>query len=288
MILYYELYIDVYFLINLVMDYLLLLLVRSILKCTATHLRMLLGGLTGAAGACGIVLLPASLLIGKLILTYGILPVCLVKIGLQLKGKKLMVKGIVLFYLVSFLTGGVYQWLYEHTSSKTGFRTFLFFSVASYALIQAGMGVYRHFMAKNGNIYPVVLFWKGKCCHTMGLLDTGNSLKDPVRNKPVCIIEYDALSELMTTDMCRQVEDMLKLRICETQEYEPDGNFYYIPYHAVGKTNGLLPGCSIDYLRIDLDGEARIVKKPVLGICAEQVSSQKRYQMILHPQLLEG
>ena len=64
--------------------------------------------------------------------------------------------------------------------------------------------------------------------------------------------------------------------------------FYYIPYHAVGKTNGLLPGCSIDYLRIDLDGEARIVKKPVLGICAEQVSSQKRYQMILHPQLLEG
>ena len=104
---YYELYIDVYFLINLVMDYLLLLLVRSILKCTATHLRMLLGGLTGAAGACGIVLLPASLLIGKLILTYGILPVCMVKIGLQLKGKKLMVKGIVLFYLVSFLTGGV-------------------------------------------------------------------------------------------------------------------------------------------------------------------------------------
>ena len=48
MILYYELYIDVYFRINLVMDYLLLLLVRSILKCTATHLRMLLGGLTGA------------------------------------------------------------------------------------------------------------------------------------------------------------------------------------------------------------------------------------------------
>ena len=274
---YYELYIDVYFLINLVMDYLLLLLVRSILKGSATHLRMLLGGLFGAAGACGLLFLPASFLMGKVILTYGILPVCMVKIGLQLKGKKQMVKGTALFYLVSFLTGGVYQWLYEHISSKTGFRTFLFFSAASYALIQTGMG-----------FYPVVLFWKGKCCHTKGLLDTGNSLKDPVRNKPVCIIEYDALSELMTTEMRRQVEDMLKLHVSETQEYEPGGNFYYIPYHAVGKTNGLLPGCSIDYLRIDLDGEARIVKKPVLGICAEQVSSQKRYQMILHPQLLEG
>lgn len=41
---YYELYIDVLFLVNFMMDYILLLLVRRMLKCTATHGNIWYGG----------------------------------------------------------------------------------------------------------------------------------------------------------------------------------------------------------------------------------------------------
>ena len=82
---------------------------------------------------------------------------------------------------------------------------------------------------------------------------------------------------------------MLKLRDLRNTGVRTGREFYYIPYHAVGKTNGLLPGCSIE-LSADRSGwrGENSKKNRCWGICAEQVSSQKRYQMILHPQLLEG
>ena len=55
---YYEFYIDVFFVVNLVMDFLLLRLVNRVLKGTATPLSSLAGAALGAAGICVITLLP--------------------------------------------------------------------------------------------------------------------------------------------------------------------------------------------------------------------------------------
>ena len=49
---YYELYIDVLFLVNFMMDYILLLLVRRMLKCTATHGNICMGAMTGSFLMC--------------------------------------------------------------------------------------------------------------------------------------------------------------------------------------------------------------------------------------------
>ena len=53
---YYELYVDVLFLVNFMMDYLLLLLVKKMLKCTATHGRVCLGAFAGALLTCIVVM----------------------------------------------------------------------------------------------------------------------------------------------------------------------------------------------------------------------------------------
>lgn len=45
---YYELFIDVFFATNLVMDYFLLRLVNRLLHCSATQIRSLAGGAFGA------------------------------------------------------------------------------------------------------------------------------------------------------------------------------------------------------------------------------------------------
>ena len=57
---YYELYIDVLFLVNFMMDYILLLLVRKMLKCTATHGNVFMGAMTGSFLTCLIIVLPIS------------------------------------------------------------------------------------------------------------------------------------------------------------------------------------------------------------------------------------
>ena len=53
----YELYLDVLFLENLLVDYLLLSLLKEILKSPAGRLRRLLGAALGSMGVCGLYLL---------------------------------------------------------------------------------------------------------------------------------------------------------------------------------------------------------------------------------------
>ena len=75
---YYEFYIDVFFVVNLVMDFLLLRLVNRVLKGTATPLRSLAGAVLGAAGICVITLLPLSSPYIRVLLSHGVLGILMV------------------------------------------------------------------------------------------------------------------------------------------------------------------------------------------------------------------
>ena len=82
---YYELYLDVLFLENLLADYLLLSLLKRILKCPAGRLRRLAGAALGSAGVCGLYLFAIeSTFVGRLLI-YVIFSTVMVKIGLGIR-----------------------------------------------------------------------------------------------------------------------------------------------------------------------------------------------------------
>ena len=68
-------------------------------------------------------------------------------------------------------------------------------------------------------------------------------------------------------------------------EFQPQ-KFRAIPYHSVGKQNGILKGYEMDRLMIDKDERKVIIEKPVIGISEVPVGSLETYQMILQPELL--
>ena len=55
---YYELYVDVLFLVNFTMDYLLLLLIWKITRGSATYLSIFIGAIAGALMTCVLIILP--------------------------------------------------------------------------------------------------------------------------------------------------------------------------------------------------------------------------------------
>ena len=55
---YYELYIDVFFLVNFMMDYLLLRLTGKMMKCSATHGRIIAGAAAGSLCTCAVMVIP--------------------------------------------------------------------------------------------------------------------------------------------------------------------------------------------------------------------------------------
>ena len=80
----YELYIDVFFLENFMMDHILLLLVRRILKSPATLGNIALGALAGSVLMCVVTVLPPPCPIIKFFLFHGVVSVIMLRAGLRI------------------------------------------------------------------------------------------------------------------------------------------------------------------------------------------------------------
>ena len=92
-------------------------------------------------------------------------------------------------------------------------------------------------------------------------------MRDPIFKKPVCILTANRKREL-----CGEEEPMYQM----------------VPFHSIGEQNGMLPAFFADYLSIRRkDGSEKRVERPLIGITKEPLSSQKEYDMILHPEVLD-
>lgn len=260
---YYELYIDVLFLTNFMMDSLLLLTVNQMLKCSTTHGRMFLGGALGAGLTCVVIAvkMPAYL---KFMLFHAAINTIMIKTGLKIQGTKQFWKAFGLLYITSFLFGGILQALHPYV--RTG-SLFFAASVASYYLIR---GVWK-FLVRLGNfqkkLCDITLYTSAGEQKIKALIDTGNGLEDKLSKKPVSVIDK-ALAKNILTD-----EDV-------------KSGVRYIPYRTVGKES-VMPVFRIQKMCIHLKEETWI-EKPLIGVCEERISEQEDYQMILNPDLLGG
>lgn len=260
---YYELYIDVLFLINFMMDSLILLSVNRMLKCSATHGRVFLGGAAGAAAVCVVIAMPLPGIL-KFILFHTVINTAMIKIGLKTKGKTQFWKALGLLYLTSFLFGGILQALHPYV--RTG-SLFFAAAVGCYYLIQGAWKFLTRLGQMQKKICEITLYTSAGKQKVKALIDTGNGLEDNLSKEPVSVVDK-ALAKSMFTD-----EDVKK-------------GFHYIPYRTVGKES-IMPVFRISKMCIHLEKE-QWIETPIIGVCEERVSEQEEYQMILNPDLLGG
>lgn len=256
---YYELYLDVFFLENFLMDYLLLLFVRRMLPCTATHKGICFGAVIGAFLTCLVIVIPLPYVFMKFILFHVVVNTCMIRAGLKIKTKIEFAKAYILFYIGSFLLGGVL----EATRSYLRMGS-LFFGLAVLGyFVVSGLWEFleRHLKHKACHC-EVELYLQGKCICVKGLIDTGNLLCDPVSGEPVHVLNQKEARLLM-------------------DENNIEG-FRYIPYHSIGKKEGVLLARHIDCMRIR-GKEDYWKEKPLIGISEEMVSLESDYQLILNP-----
>lgn len=140
-------------------------------------------------------------------------------------------------------------------------------AVGSYYLV---IGIWKfllYLQRMNKYQYTVTVYTSGESCTIHALLDTGNSLCDPVTGKPVCILGK------------RQAGEILKEKELQTLRY--------IPYCSVGTEKGVLPVIRAEKMCIHT-GQECWVEKPLIGICEEDSFTNGEYQMILNPAILGG
>lgn len=267
---YYEIFIDVFFVTNTVMNYLLLRIVNRILRCSATHLKSLAAAAFGAffLSLLIIIQLPGGKLLNT-ILVHVVINTLMVKFGCKIKGWKTIIRGLLLLYLASFLTGGLLTWMQTHLT-KSGFWTFLLLAAIGYIAITAGILVYTQLKGNVTHLYEVVLYAGEKCKEVKGLYDTGNRLFDTISKKPVSIVDESVAESLFSED--------------EMLQFHP----HYIPFQSVGCTQGVILAVTLDSLVVKNETMSRTVHQPVIALAKGHRSFAGQCQMILNPDLVDG
>ena len=233
---YYELYVDVFFLMNFTMDTILLALLKKALACPVRYGRIIAGGVLGAVVTCVVVIWPCKTTWAKFIVFHGVINVLMLRTGLGLKWGRELFRGWVILYIESFLLGGVLQF--------------------------AGQ-----YLRQGSRYCEVVVLFGERNCRLRALIDTGNTLKDTVSKDPVSVMDQASVKRL-------------------TEGKQPE-RFRYIPYHSIGKKEGVMPAFRMDKIQIIRDGYRINVEYPLVAVCEEELGSEN-YQMIINPDILAG
>lgn len=257
---YYELYIDVLFLVNFLMDYILLLVTKKVLRISSSYGRICLGALLGAFLTCLVTAVGIPFTFIKVILFYVLVPSAMLAAGIPLRSSDGFLRALITIYISGFLVGGIFEYLNQYVQVGS---LFFALAMASYYLasgILKMLALLFHF----GEAHCVVtLQLDGESCEAKAIMDTGNHLKDEVSGKAVSIISRRLAEKIFGRGM-------------------PEG-IRYIPYQTIGKGNGLIPVVPID--RICIAGrEEQQVEQPMIAI-SEDSSFGNGYDVILNPDI---
>ena len=261
---YYEIYIDSLLLLNFVMNLYCLELVNIILLRTATRRRVYIGA---ALGAClyllpflvpgvgwikAAILFPASAAI-MILAVYG---PCQIKAFWQVAR---------LLLTVTFLLGGALLCLLRFIpGDETPVRGIIgIMGLGALVFMEVSRMIQRK---RQSHLCKVELIGKGARITVNALMDTGNSLIEPVSGKPVCILEKEIFEGLWRTG-------------------SPEG-FRVIPYHSVGKKRGILYGYLVPEIKINNNGLIKSCKNIYIGIVEGEIAQSGGYCMILNPMML--
>ncbi|WP_432665203.1 sigma-E processing peptidase SpoIIGA [Wukongibacter baidiensis] len=211
-------------------------------------------------------------------------------------------KYLSVFYLVSFVFGGTAFALFYFTNFNTilsngifysnnfSFRA-LFYSVAvAYVLIVISIGFLKNKINKENLYKQIIIEFDSKKKEINALIDTGNTLADPISQFPVIVVEYNAIEELLPDgikDIFRD-DNSKKLENVSTilQSSNWMNRFRIIPFTSLGKENGILIGFKPDKVMLEIKGDEMNITKTIIGISTNRLSKNGDYRALLNPDIL--
>lgn len=275
---YYEIYLDVYFLENLMLNFLILQFVGIIQKENFSMARKLLASGIGAFGACVIIVLPihkSKILSVSCSILFWILTAYTAG---KKQGSRSWRQTAFAFCIMSLFLGSIWQILVVYLKMP-----FWLAAAAGYAAARLIWKCWQKEKTSAKYIYDVILQKGTEKIFLKGLMDSGNHLTEPVTDRPVHIVDYDEICRLLSEAEIQELDSYLDMEISGKMR----GNFVYVPYHSVGVSRGVLPAMTLDSMEIKHGESAWNTKKVLVAVSKKAVSSGGKYQMILHPRILE-
>lgn len=245
-----KMYIDLFFIFNVIIDYIIIMSTSILLKRRTSYIRMILSSLIG--GISSLVLFTS---LNKIVIEIVSI-VIMVLISFGYKGIRYLINNILYMYVLSTLLGGII-YLFNIKVSNSMFLTYLIIIVISIEIMILYIKENKKMRSIYNNYYKVDIYFKDrKKLSLIGFVDTGNNLYDPYKKRPVIIVH---------------------------NKYIKEDKYILVPYHTING-NGLLKCIKPDIIFIDGIG----YKGNVLIGFSDSFNFGDGVDVILHKDIMKG
>ncbi|HHW30434.1 MAG TPA: sigma-E processing peptidase SpoIIGA [Clostridiaceae bacterium] len=295
-------YLDILLIENIVINYFILLVTSKFSKNRSSNLRLFLGALTGAAYVAMMVCFPVIAsnynMWSKILLS-----ALIVAISFSHESISGFFKTLAIFYVSTFIfAGSAYAFMTFNQSggfikngiyynlSQSKWSSLVLSIILAGIIIRIFMEIIQFRFAKDKLLVKLKISFENQSIDLSALIDTGNSLYDPLTNMPVVVVEYGAIKDILPQEI-REIFEKYKDSdlACVTAMIANSkwlSRFRLIPFSSLGKDNGMLIGFKPDYIKIGEDKEKKGINNVIVGIYNNILSKNSRYRALLSPELI--
>lgn len=302
---YLEIYPDIIFILNFFIDFILLFLLKKVNR-KASNLKRLLGASAlGALFAVLVSIFPRMNIVIRFVIMNVAASVIMLRIAFGKTSRMDLIKQVITLYLITYFTGGLINSIYYYTDSREKLiklgnifisnLTWKLVMIVILCLIPATffiLWLQRIYQSERKEIYEIELFFRNNSIHTIGLMDSGNCLYDPIFRKPVMVVENSIIKTLLPAKIYNELEitknymegNEISLGTINTGSEHVQLRF--IPYQSIGKSKGMMLGLILDKVLIHTGKETICNEKVTAAICDNHLSTKDDYHVLLHKELI--
>ena len=281
-------YLDIVFVENLLMNYIILFATGFIQKMQMKQLRLIISSAFG--GGYAIISYLNIIPIYSNIFMKILLSIIMIYIAFNPQNVKKLCKTILLFYLTSFVMGGcalalLYMISPESIAFKDGvlvgtypMKITIVAGLVGFCIIQIAFQINKRQLKKKDMICNLEISINKQKSEVKAYLDSGNTLREPLTKKPVIVVEKNKIKNFTDIDLEKIIggdepnTENLKLKI--------------IPFNSIGKQNGMLIGVKPDFVKIEYEDREEYIYDVVIGMYDKKIN--KDYHALIGLELLEG
>lgn len=285
-------YADITFLVNFIMDFFILWATAKLAQVRIFYPRIFISAVIGGVYSVGYLFPTMSslysvymkILVSCLLLVIGLFP------GSLNEFKKIFLY----FYGISFMAAGATIALSYMGADNTKSNSFSYLYLLGGIFCIVLIGKYGSIYLGNKIIpkllgFPVKLRFGKNYCSGQGFLDTGNSLRDPLTNKPVLIAEYQFIKDYLPQDFRNIIEEDIDENVMlEKLVHSSLANrLRLIPFTSIGKKKGILVGIRVDEIIVEVGKDFLSYKDMVVGIYKDSLNLEGNYKMLIPAEIVQ-
>ena len=279
----------------MIMNSIILYATSIILKIKPKAVRIIISSAIGAIYAIATYITEISIYTS--IITKIILSIIMVYVGFNPQNMKNMWKQVFLFYLTSFIFGGVALYLIYFIKPQDVFikngifvgeyvlKAIFLGGIIAYIVIKISIKIIKTKINAKDMYCNIKIKLEDKEIKTKAMIDTGNLAKEPITNTPVVIVESSLLEEILPKNILNNIDNILAGKI-ENIEQNYISRLRCIPFSSLGKQNGMMLGIKADEILIEKEEERKISRNIIIGIYDKSLTKRGEYRALVGLELI--